>query len=341
MSAAGRLRRATALRTVAVTTGEPAGIGPDLCTELLDTAPRDCRVVLIGDRSLFGRARPRSARKLKLPDFDATGRPRAGVELLHVPLAKPARPGVLDPANARYVLDTLDAAVGGCAAGAFHAIVTAPVQKSIINQAGVPFTGHTEYLARRTGVRLPVMLLVGGGLRVALATTHLPLRKVTAAITPTRLAAVLRIVAGDLQTMFGIRRPRLLVLGLNPHAGEGGHLGREEIEVIEPTLATLRSYGLDLVGPVPADTAFLPHRLKRIDAVVAMFHDQGLPVLKHASFGHAVNVTLGLPIVRTSVDHGTALDLAGTRKADPGSLLAALALALELGRRARRKASHW
>jgi 4-hydroxythreonine-4-phosphate dehydrogenase len=341
VSTAGRSRRATALRTVAVTTGEPAGVGPDLCTELLDIAPRGCRVVLIGDRSLFGRARPRSARKLDLPDFDATSRPRAGVQLLHVPLAKPARPGVLDQANARYVLDTLDAAVGGCAAGAFHAIVTAPVQKSIINEAGVPFTGHTEYLAKRTGVRLPVMLLVGGGLRVALATTHLPLRKVSAAITPARLTAVLRIVSGDLQTMFGIRRPRVLVLGLNPHAGEGGHLGREEIDVIEPTLAALRGDGLDLVGPVPADTAFVPHRLKGIDAVVAMFHDQGLPVLKHASFGHAVNVTLGLPIVRTSVDHGTALDLAGTRMADPGSLLAAFALALELGQRARRKASHW
>jgi 4-hydroxythreonine-4-phosphate dehydrogenase len=178
-------------------------------------------------------------------------------------------------------------------------------------------------------------------LRVALATTHLPLRKVSAAVTPSRLGAVLRIVAGDLQTMFGIRRPRILVLGLNPHAGEGGHLGREEIEVIEPTLAALRSEGLDLVGPVPADTAFVPHRLKGVDAVVAMFHDQGLPVLKHASFGHAVNVTLGLPIVRTSVDHGTALDLAGTRKADPGSLQAAFALALELGQRARRQASHW
>ena len=341
MSTAGRSRRATALRTVAVTTGEPAGIGPDLCTELLDTAPRGCRVILIGDRSLFGRARPRSARKLDLPDFDATSRPRAGVQLLHVPLAKPARPGVLDKANARYVLDTLDAAVGGCAAGAFHAIVTAPVQKSIINEAGVPFTGHTEYLAKRTGVRLPVMLLVGGGLRVALATTHLPLRKVSAAITPSRLETVLRIVAGDLQSMFGLRRPRLLVLGLNPHAGEGGHLGREEIEVIEPTLAALRGEGFDLVGPVPADTAFVPHRLKGIDAVVAMFHDQGLPVLKHASFGHAVNVTLGLPLVRTSVDHGTALDLAGTRKADPGSLQAAFALALELSQRARRRASHW
>jgi 4-hydroxythreonine-4-phosphate dehydrogenase len=206
VSAATRSSRTTALRTVAVTTGEPAGIGPDLCTELLDTAPRGCRLVLIGDRSLIGRARGRRARPLPLPDFDANHRPRAGVELLHVPLAVPACPGVPDVANARYVLETLDVAIGGCAAGAFHAIVTAPVQKSIINQAGIPFTGHTEYLARRTGTPLPVMLLVGGGLRVALATTHLPLRKVSAALTPARLESVLRIVEADLRALFGLRR---------------------------------------------------------------------------------------------------------------------------------------
>jgi 4-hydroxythreonine-4-phosphate dehydrogenase len=335
-------RRVKSLPTVAVTTGEPAGIGPDLCTELLDNLPRGCRAVLIGDRSLFGRARTRRGPKLNLPDFDVTRPPRAGVELLHVPLAAPARPGVLDAANARYVLATLDTAIGGCAAGAFDSIVTAPVQKSIINEAGIKFTGHTEYLAKRTGTPLPVMLLVGGGLRVALATTHVPLRKVSAALKPDRLAAVLRIVDADLRTKFGVRRPRVLVLGLNPHAGESGHLGREEIDVMAPVLSALRAEGLDLVGPVPADTAFLPHRLKGIDAVVAMYHDQGLPVLKHASFGHAVNVTLGLPIIRTSVDHGTALDLAGTRKADPGSLQAAFALALELGqRRATQPVSHW
>jgi len=341
VSVAGRGRRSTALRTVAVTTGEPAGVGPDLCTELLDSLPRGCRVVLVGDRSLFGRARARRAAKLDLPDFDAVSRPRPGVELLHVPLAAPAQPGVLDVANAHYVLETLDVALGGCAAGAFQAIVTAPVQKSIMNEAGIPFTGHTEYLAKQTGAQLPVMLLVGGGLRVALATTHLPLRKVSAALTPARLEAVLRIVEADLGTKFGVRNPRILVLGLNPHAGEGGHLGREEIDVMNPVLEQLRREGIDLVGPVPADTAFVPHRLKGIDAVVAMYHDQGLPVLKHASFGHAVNVTLGLPIVRTSVDHGTALDLAGTRKADPGSLQAALALALELSRRNQRRSSHW
>ena len=341
MSALRRPRRNQALLTIAVTSGEPAGIGPDLGTELIDFAPRGCRVVLIGDRSLFGRARPQRARKLELPDFVANGPARAGVELLDVPLAAAAVPGRLNPANARYVLETLDAAIGGCAAGAFDAIVTAPVQKSVINEAGIPFTGHTEYLARRTGVALPVMMLVGGGLRMALATTHLPLRKVSAAITSARLEAVLRIVVADLRAMFGLRRPRVLVLGLNPHAGEGGHLGREEIEVIEPVLAGLRGEGFDLIGPVPADTAFVPHRLRGVDAVLAMFHDQGLPVLKRVSFGHAVNLTLGLPIVRTSVDHGTALELAGTRKADPGSLQAAFALALELSRRRGPRAMHW
>jgi 4-hydroxythreonine-4-phosphate dehydrogenase len=341
VSARHRPRRDRSLLTIAVTSGEPAGIGPDLATELVDFAPRGCRVVLIGDRTLFGRARPRRARKLQLPDFVAAGPKRPGVELLDVPLAAAAVPGRLDPANAGYVLETLDAAIGGCAAGAFDAIVTAPVQKSVINEAGIPFTGHTEYLARRTGVALPVMMLVGGGLRVALATIHLPLRKVSAAITPARLEAVLRTVVTDLRTMFGLRKPRVLVLGLNPHAGEGGHLGREEVEVIEPVLAGLRAEGFDLAGPVPADTAFVPHRLRGVDAVLAMFHDQGLPVLKHVSFGHAVNLTLGLPVLRTSVDHGTALDLAGTRKADPGSLQAAFALALELSRRRGPRATNW
>ena len=324
-----------------MTAGEPAGIGPDICSTLLEEPPAGCRVVLIGDASLFGRSRLKRAPKPRIPLFDATAEPKPGLCLLHMPLAAPCVPGKPDPANARYVLETLDAAIGGCAAGAFHAIVTAPVQKSVINEAGIPFTGHTEYLARQTGVRLPVMMLVGGGMRVALVTTHLPLRKVCAAITPARIESVLRIVDSDLRTMFGLRRPRLLVLGLNPHAGESGHLGREEIEIIEPVLASLRARGFDLAGPVPADTGFLPRKLEGFDAVVAMFHDQGLPVLKHASFGHAVNVTLGLPIVRTSVDHGTALDLAGTRKADTGSLRAAFDLALDLSGRVHAQTSHW
>jgi 4-hydroxythreonine-4-phosphate dehydrogenase len=335
-------RRAAALRTIAVTTGEPAGIGPDICTTLIESGrPRDCRVVLVGDRTLLGRTRRRHVGRLELPAFDAMQAPRARLEVLHVPLAAPCEPGRLDPVNARYVLDTLDAAIGGCAAGAFQAIVTAPVQKSVINEAGFAFTGHTEYLAKRTGMALPVMMLVGGGWRVALATTHLPLREVSAALQPAKLEAVLRIVAADLHSMFGIRKPRIVVLGLNPHAGESGHLGREELEVIAPVLESLRREGVDVVGPIPADTAFLPRKQRDGDAVVAMFHDQGLPVLKHASFGHAVNVTLGLPLIRTSVDHGTALDLAGTRKADSGSLRAAFDLALSLSRSRRGEATHW
>ncbi|HET9693124.1 MAG TPA: 4-hydroxythreonine-4-phosphate dehydrogenase PdxA, partial [Steroidobacteraceae bacterium] len=250
-----------ALRTIAVTAGEPAGIGPDICSTLLEDPPADCRVVLIGDVSLFGRSRLKRAPKPRIPLFDATSEATPGLELLHVPLAAPCVPGRLDPANARYVLDTLDAAIGGCAAGAFHAVVTAPVQKSIINEAGIPFTGHTEYLARQTGVRLPVMMLVGGGMRVALVTTHVPLRKVSACITPERLESVLRIIDSDLRTMFGLRKPRLLVLGLNPHAGESGHLGREEIDVLIPVLDDLRGEGMDLVGPLPADTLFTPRNL--------------------------------------------------------------------------------
>jgi 4-hydroxythreonine-4-phosphate dehydrogenase len=323
-------REAATLRTIAVTTGEPAGVGPDISSTLLERPPEGCRVVLIGDVSLIGRSRLKRAPKPRIPLFDATAEPAPGLELLHVPLAAPAEPGRLDPANARYVLDTLDAAIGGCAAGAFHAIVTAPVQKSVINEAGIPFTGHTEYLARQTGVRLPVMMLVGAGMRVALVTTHLPLKKVSAAITPGRLESVLRITESDLRTMFGIARPRLLVLGLNPHAGESGHLGREEIETIEPVLAALRAEGHDVTGPVPADTAFLPHRLEGFDAVVAMYHDQGLPVLKHVGFGEAVNITLGLPIIRTSVDHGTAFDIAGRGVAEHGSLVSAIQLAARL-----------
>ncbi len=300
--------------TIAVTSGEPAGIGPELCASLLDHDPA-IRLVLVGDHALLERA---------------AGRPLPAESVLHVPLAAPSTPGRLDPANASYVLAVLDAATDGCLAGRFDAMVTAPVHKGVINEAGVRFTGHTEYLAERCGAPLPVMLLAGGGLRVALATTHLPLARVSAAITAHRLEGVLRVLDADLRAKFGIAVPRILVCGLNPHAGEGGHLGREEIEVIEPALERLRAQGLHLTGPVPADTAFLPARVAGHDAVLAMFHDQGLPVLKHASFGHAVNVTLGLPILRTSVDHGTALDLAGTGRADPGSLRAALRLAAEM-----------
>ena len=312
------MTKGAATPTIAVTTGEPAGIGPEIAAALLGRDWPGVRIVLVGDRALLEQR---------------GGRPIPDENLLHVPLASPSVAGQLDPANARYVLQLLDAAMDGCRAGRFDAMVTAPVHKGVINDAGVPFTGHTEYLAQATGARCPVMMLVGGGLRVALATTHLPLAAVSAAITSERLAGVLTVLAADLRTKFGIATPRILVCGLNPHAGEGGHLGREERDVIEPTLLRLRAAGLQLTGPVPADTAFLPERLAGHDAVLAMYHDQGLPVLKRAAFGAGVNVTLGLPIVRTSVDHGTALDLAGTGRGDPGSLLAAAQLAVELGRR--------
>jgi len=330
-----------AVTTLAITSGEPAGIGPDLCNAL---ARRrwPVRLVVLGDRSLQSRAPRRGSRARPIRDYDPASAARPGVEWLHVPLAAKCMAGRLDPANARYVLKLIDRAVEGCRSGEFGAMVTAPVHKGVINDAGIRFSGHTEYIAEHTGTRLPVMMLTGGGLRVALATTHLPLTGVSRALTPARLAAVVRVLDADLRRRFRVRRPRILVCGLNPHAGESGHLGREEIETLRPTLARLRRAGLRLDGPVPADTAFLPERLAGCDAVLAMYHDQGLPVLKYASFGHAVNVTLGLPIVRTSVDHGTALDLAGTDTADPGSLLAAVRLAIDLAQRpvrSRRRAA--
>ncbi len=329
------MSRPGAVPTLAVTTGEPAGIGPDLCAAIVAQAWK-CRIVLLGDRRLLGRVRGTRRLMDSLPDYDAAAPARRGVQVLHVPLTEPCIAGQLDVANSRYVLGLLDLAAEGCIRGDFAAMVTAPVHKGVINDAGIPFSGHTEYLAERCGARRPVMMLAGGGLRVALATTHLPLAKVPAAVTPAALASVLRILDADLKRLFAIRHPRILVCALNPHAGEGGHLGREEIEVIGPVVARLRRSGLDLVGPVPADTAFLPGQLQRCDVVLAMYHDQGLPVLKHAAFGNAVNVTLGLPIVRTSVDHGTALDLAGKGRADPGSMLAALAMAEQICRSMRR-----
>jgi 4-hydroxythreonine-4-phosphate dehydrogenase len=277
---------------------------------------------------------------LELIDYrvDATSPTRTRHEpgklrIVNFPTAVPVVPGTLNPDNATYVLQTLDFAAAACLRDEFDAIVTAPVQKSVINDAGFPFSGHTEYFADKTGSATPVMLLVADQLRVALVTTHLPLTAVSAAITPTTLSNVIHILDRDLQLRFGIATPRILVCGLNPHAGESGHLGREEIEVIEPVLRQLRAEGLTLTGPVPADTAFTPHMLAHADAVLAMYHDQGLPVLKNVGFGHAVNITLGLPIIRTSVDHGTALDLAGTGKADAGSLSAAVALAITIAAR--------
>jgi 4-hydroxythreonine-4-phosphate dehydrogenase len=256
------------------------------------------------------------------------------LRVLHVPLAEPAVPGKLNPANAPYVLGTLKRAVEGCVNGEFAALVTAPVHKGTINDAGIPFTGHTEYLGEQTGGR-PVMMLTGGGMRVTLATTHLPLKDVPAAITPPLLEQKLHIIHNDLIAWFGIGNPRIAVAGLNPHAGESGHLGREELDVIIPVLDKLRAEGMSLIGPLPADTLFNPSRLREFDCILAMYHDQGLPVLKHASFGTAVNVTLGLPIIRTSVDHGTALELAGTGQADPGSLIAAIHMAAMLAENRR------
>jgi 4-hydroxythreonine-4-phosphate dehydrogenase len=257
---------------------------------------------------------------------------RAGtLPVLATPLAREAAPGRPDPANARYVLATLDAAAAGCLAGTFSAMVTAPVQKSTINEAGIPFSGHTEYLAARGGAPHPVMLLVAGTLRVALATTHLPLAEVPRRLTRELLERTLGVLDAGLRASFGIAAPRILACGLNPHAGESGHLGREEIELIAPALEAARRRGVAVAGPVPADTAFTPASLAGADAVLAMYHDQGLPVIKHAGFGRAVNVTLGLPFQRTSVDHGTALDLAGTGRADPGSLFEAIRLAQSLG----------
>jgi 4-hydroxythreonine-4-phosphate dehydrogenase len=311
------VRRVQALKSskIAVTAGEPAGIGPDLCLALAQ-ANLPAELVIIGNRALL-------AERAALLGVDAPA------QVIDIPLGAPCVPGRLDPANARHVLAMLDRAIDGCSRGEFAAMVTAPVQKSIINDAGVPFTGHTEYLAERTRAAHPVMLLAAGTLRVALATTHLPLRAVGDAITPALLDTTLRILHDDVRRLWGMPRPRIAVCGLNPHAGESGHLGTEDRDVIQPAIERARAAGMLVDGPLPADTVFVPRYLSNYDVVLAMYHDQGLPVLKHAGFGHAVNVTLGLPIVRTSVDHGTALDLAGTGRADAGSLIAATRLAIE------------
>ena len=317
---------------IALTTGEPAGIGPDICIRLAQTA-HGADLVAVGDPDLLSQR----ARELHLPlSLDTSRNPgrstqAAGrLKVLPVRLRAPVKAGRLDPTNASYVIETLERAVDGCLKKEFDALVTAPVHKGVINEAGIPFTGHTEFLAARCGSGRPVMLLTAGSLRIALATTHLPLKEVAAAVTHERLLQVLRTLREGLRRQFALPEPHVLVLGLNPHAGEGGYLGREELEVIQPACEILRREGMRLTGPVSADTAFNPERLKGVDAVLAMYHDQGLPVLKHAGFGHAVNVTLGLPIVRTSVDHGTALELAGIGRAEHSSLEAALQAALAM-----------
>ncbi|MGN2247535.1 4-hydroxythreonine-4-phosphate dehydrogenase PdxA [Frateuria sp. GZRR35] len=321
------------LPRLALTAGEPAGVGPELLVRLA-SAPFAAGLVAITDRDLLRRAAARCGLPLKLLEDD--GQPHAHVpgslRVQHVPLVAQEHPGQPDPRNARHVLTTLAEAADGCLAGSYAAVVTAPLQKASINDAGIPFSGHTEFFAQRAGVDV-VMMLASPELRVALATTHLPLHAVPAAITAESLERTLRIVHAGLKARFGLAEPRIAVLGLNPHAGEGGHLGREEIDVVEPVLARLRAQGMYLLGPLPADTAFVPAQRERYDAVLAMYHDQALPVLKSEAFDRTVNMTLGLPFIRTSVDHGTALDLAGTGRADPSSLIAAARMALDMASR--------
>lgn len=318
---------------IVITAGEPAGIGLDLCS-MLATQSFAANIVVIADQYALAERAKILGLAVDLQPYDAAARlPHAGngkLSVIHLPSAQPVVPGQLNAANSDYVLKILRTAVDGCLANKFDAMVTAPVHKGIINDAGIAFTGHTEYLAEYTNTPQVVMMLVGAGMRVALATRHLPLTEVSAAITPISLEATIRILYTDLVKNFGIGQPRILVAGLNPHAGEGGYLGTEEITVITPVLEKLRAEGMKLIGPLPADTLFTPHNLKNGDCVLAMYHDQGLPVLKHASFGGGVNVTLGMPIIRTSVDHGTALDLAGKGNIEIGSLLAAIELAIEL-----------
>jgi 4-hydroxythreonine-4-phosphate dehydrogenase len=320
---------------IAVTSGEPAGIGPELCLRLIELAMPTARLLVLADRGLMAERARALNFSGQLRDWVPGSPASAGtLDIVHLPLAAAAHPGRLDPANSPYVLKMLDRAIAGCGSGEFAAMVTAPVHKGVINDGGVGFSGHTEYLAEHTGTAQVVMMLVGGGLRVALATTHLPLRDVPTAITQQSLEQTLRILHAEMGLKYAIENPRILVAGLNPHAGEGGYLGREEIEVIKPVLDRLRAEGMALIGPLPADTMFTPALLAQGDCVLAMYHDQGLTALKYASFGQGINVTLGLPIIRTSVDHGTALELAGSGRADPGSLFVAVEQAVEMARRA-------
>ena len=330
----------TGLPRLALTAGEPAGVGPELLVRLAGM-PLAADLVAITDRHLLQRAAARCGVAIVLLEDD--GKPRqhmpGSLRVRHVPLAEEEHPGHPDPRNAQHVLATLAEAADGCLADRYGAVVTAPLQKASINDAGIPFSGHTEFFAQRAGTDV-VMMLASPELRVALATTHLPLRAVADALTTDVLERTLAIVHAELQRTFGLAQPRIAVLGLNPHAGEGGHLGMEERTVIEPVLARLRGQGMHLLGPLPADTAFVPAMRERYDAALAMYHDQALPVLKSEAFDRTVNLTLGLPFIRTSVDHGTALDLAGTGRADPSSLIAAATMALDLVARRAGSGSH-
>jgi 4-hydroxythreonine-4-phosphate dehydrogenase len=323
---------------IALTSGEPAGVGPELCLALA-ARPLACELVCLGDQALLSERAQLLGGTVAVRGWEGPSAERraheAGTLLVeHHPLLAPSIPGTLDPANVPYVLALLDRAIDGALAHEFDAIVTAPVHKGLINQAGASFSGHTEYLAVRTGAARPVMLLTSGTLRVALATTHLPLKSVSGALTVAALFETAAILQRDLQRWWGLSAPRLAVCGLNPHAGESGYLGDEEQKVIGPAIERMRAAGIAATGPFPADTVFVPHVLAQFDAVLAMYHDQGLPVVKHAAFDKAVNVTLGLPILRTSPDHGTALDIAGRGEADVGSLAAAVELATTLAARA-------
>ena len=321
------------LPTLALTAGEPAGIGPDLCIAL-SHQELPCRLSVLGDIDVLRDRAAQLGIRVNFITHDTIPVHQPGALHVHaIPVAARVTPGVLNADNSAHVLALLDTALAGCINGSYHALVTAPVHKGIINDAGFAFTGHTEYLADHSGTPKVVMMLAGGGLRVALATTHLPLREVADAITADLLDDVIHILHDELQNKFGIALPRILVAGLNPHAGESGHLGREEMDIIEPVLKHLRAQGMNIVGPLPADTLFSRIRHEPCDAVLAMYHDQGLPVLKYASFGAGVNITLGLPFIRTSVDHGTALDLAGTGRAEIGSLLTAIEMAIEMAAR--------
>jgi 4-hydroxythreonine-4-phosphate dehydrogenase len=323
---------------LAITSGEPAGIGPDLCLQLAQRL-FETPFVVLADKSLLQQRAAQLGFSVQLHDYqlsDVAPLPAGHLRVLHIPVAQPVVTGKLNPANSPYVLALLQRAVEGCQSGEFSAMMTAPVHKGVINDAGISFTGHTEFLAEMTHTPLVVMMLAGGGMRVALVTTHLPLRDVADAITAELLEKILNILQHDLQQRFGIAQPHILVAGLNPHAGEGGYLGREEIDIIIPVLNKLRAQGMNVSEPLPADTLFTPSRLAQCDAVLAMYHDQGLPVLKHASFGQGVNITLGMPIIRTSVDHGTALDLAGTGRAEVGSMLEAMQVAQYMIRNERK-----
>jgi 4-hydroxythreonine-4-phosphate dehydrogenase len=320
--------------TLALTPGEPAGIGPELCLQLA-AEQRSAGLVAVASKPLLEARNRLLGLGITLQDWmpgTAAETSPGTLSVYHVDGLATTEAGKLDPANSAYILDTLTVATRGCLDGLFDGMVTAPVHKGVINDAGIEFSGHTEFLQAMCGVERVVMMLATDELRVALVTTHLPLSEVPRAITPERLSQVTRILHQDLKRFFGLQQPRILVAGLNPHAGEGGHLGREELDIIEPTLASLRGEGMTLTGPLPADTLFTPHWLDNADAALAMYHDQGLPVLKFQGFGRAVNITLGLPIVRTSVDHGTALDLAGTGRADMGSLKQAVQVGEHMAR---------